>query len=117
MRARGVRLVCHPESIVGHRKFYSISEYCGQRYLYARAFAGARTRTMSSIRRLAYGLAAFALPPILMLRITRRVWRSGRHRRELLSGMPLLIVFLLAWGAGEVVGAARGAGDALEKVC
>ena len=116
MRSRGVRLVCHPEVVVGHRKFYSIAEYGGQRFLYARAFAGARIRSMTPLRRVAYGLAACALPAMLFARIVHRVWRSGKHRRELFAGLPLLGAFVIAWGAGESVGAFLGPGDALGRV-
>lgn len=116
MRSRGVRLVCRPQVVVGHRKFYSIAEYGGQRFLYARAYAGARIRSMTPLRRVAYGVAACALPAMLFARIVHRVWRSGRHRRELVGGLPLLGAFVIAWGAGESVGAFLGAGDALGRV-
>jgi hypothetical protein len=70
----------------------------------------------SAARRLVYGLLAFALPPVLFTRIVSRIWRSGRHRAELGRSLPLLAVFVIAWGLGEVVGGWFGEGDALAKV-
>lgn len=115
-RARGVTLWCRPEIVVEHKKHYTIAEYTSQRFLYARAFAGARVTGMPVIRRLAYGGLALALPPVLLQRIVRRVWASGAHRAELLRSLLLLPLFVLAWGAGESIGALFGAGNALARV-
>lgn len=56
------------------------------------------------------------LPGVLFARIVSRVWRRGRHRRELLYSLPLLIPFALAWAAGETMGAWFGGGNALTRV-
>jgi len=117
MRADGVVLTCRPEIRVGHRKRYTVGEYFSQRYLYARSYAGARVAAAGLPKRLAYGAAAAALPPVLFWRTTSRVVAKGRHRAELVRGLPLIALFVCAWAAGEVVGSWFGAGDALEKVC
>lgn len=116
LRAEGVRLVCRPEIVVGHDRPFGFGEYVGQRYLYSRSYAGARAAGASWPARLAWVAGALALPPVLAVRIVRGVWRSGRHRRELLLSLPMIAVFTLAWAAGEAVGAALGPGDALARV-
>ena len=116
MRARGVTLWCRPDIVVGHKKHYSVGEYTSQRYLYARAYAGARVQGQGLARRGAYGALALALPPVLLLRIVRRVWASGAHRAELFRSIPLLLLFVIAWGVGESVGALFGPADALARV-
>lgn len=117
LRRDGVVLYQRPEIRVGHKKHYTAWEYLSQRFLYARSYAGVRVQGASLLRRLFYGLAAFALPPVLFLRVVRTVWRKGRHRSELLRSIPLLTLFVSSWGLGEVVGYWFGAGDALSKVC
>ena len=117
LRRDGVVLYQRPEIRVGHKKHYTVWEYFSQRFLYARSYAGVRVEGASPSRRLLYGLAAFALPPVLFLRVVRTVWRKGRHRSELLRSIPLLTLFVSSWGLGEVVGYWFGAGDALSKVC
>jgi hypothetical protein len=117
LRRDGVPLICHPEIVVGHKKHYTFGEYLSQRYLYARSYAGARLAGASSAARVAYGVAAFALPPVLFYRTVSRILRKGRHRGLLLQSLPLLGVFVLAWGWGEVVGYWRGPGDSLSRVC
>ncbi len=117
LRDAGIPLICHPEIVVGHKKHYTVGEYVSQRYLYARSYAGARVAGAPLPRRLAYGLAAFALPPLLYYRTVSRILAKGRHRAWLIKSLPLLGVFVVAWGWGEVVGYLRGSGNALSKVC
>ena len=117
MRSDGVELLCRPEISVGHRKHYSVFEYLSQRYLYARSYAGARVAHAGLARRLAFGAAAGALPPVLFYRTVSRILAKGRHRSELMRGLPLIAIFVCAWAAGEVVGSWFGAGNSLEKVC
>jgi hypothetical protein len=116
MRAAGVALVCHPEIVVGHKKHFSVSEYLGQRYLYARSYAGARVRGRSLGPRLAYAAATAALPPLLLWRTVSRVVSKRRHMGHLVRSVPLIALFVCAWAAGEAVGYAFGAGDSLSRV-
>jgi hypothetical protein len=117
MRADGVVLMCRPDISVGHRKHYTVGEYFSQRYLYARSYAGARVAGASALRRLFFGAAAAALPPVLFHRTVSRILRKRRHRAELVRGLPLIAIFVCAWAAGEVVGSWFGPGDSLQKVC
>ncbi len=116
MRDAGVALVCYPEIVVGHKKHFSVGEYLGQRYLYARSYAGARVNGRSLGPRLAYAAAAVALPPLLLWRTVSRVVSKRRHVGHLVLSLPLLALFVCAWAAGEVIGYARGAGDSLSRV-
>lgn len=117
MRRDGVPLVCRPQISVGHKKHYTVGEYLSQRYLYARSYAGARVADASFPKRLGYGAAALALPPLLMYRTVSRVLSKGRHRAELLRSIPLLAMFVVSWALGEMVGYVAGPGDSLAKVC
>lgn len=117
LKRSGVPLVCVPEITVGHKKHYTVGEYLSQRYLYARSYAGARVTGQPLPKRVAYGLAAFALPPLLFYRTLTRVVSKGRHRAELVRSLPLLALFVTSWALGEVVGYWAGPGDSLGKVC
>jgi glycosyltransferase involved in cell wall biosynthesis len=116
LRRDGVRLECRPEIRVAHKKHYTITEYLSQRYLYARSYAGARVAGAPVARRLAYGAAAFALPPVLFYRTVARVVSKRRHRSELVRSLPLLALFVTSWALGEVVGYWTGPGDSLARV-
>jgi hypothetical protein len=116
MRNDGVALTCRPDIVVAHKMHYRIRDYVSQRYLYARSYAGMRRAEMATARRAAFALGAVALPPVLFARIVNRVRASGRHRAELMRSLPLLVLFVCAWAAGEAVGYAAGAGNALARV-
>jgi glycosyltransferase involved in cell wall biosynthesis len=117
MRRDGIPLMCHPEIVVAHKKHYTIREYTTQRYYYARSYAGARVAGASFARRLAFGAASFALPPLLYYRVVSRVVSKHRHRAELVRSLPLLALFVTSWAAGEIVGSWFGPGDSLSRVC
>jgi hypothetical protein len=116
LRRDGIALVCRPEISVWHRKHYTFAEYLTQRYYYARSYAGARTADSGRAKRLAYAVAALALPPVLLYRTVTRALSKRRHQRQLLLSLPLLSVFVVSWAAGEAVGYFAGPADSLAKV-
>jgi hypothetical protein len=54
---------------------------------------------------------------LLFYRTVSRIMRKGRYRGWLLKSIPLISVFVVAWGLGEVTGYWRGAGNSLSRVC
>jgi hypothetical protein len=106
----GVTLVCRPEIQVSHRKHYTVDEY------HARSYAAGRLEHSSRLLQIAYGIAAAALPPVLFFRIVRRIAVKPGHRWRLIRTLPLIGLFVCAWGAGEVAGAWTGSGDSLSRV-
>ena len=112
----GIQLVCRPEICVSHKKHYSVGEYLTQRFLYARSYAGTRLVNASVAKRVAFGFAAFALPPLLFYRTVSRVLKKKRYRLRLLQSLPLLALFVGSWSVGEVVGYWSGPADSLAKV-
>lgn len=116
MRNDGVKLIMLPDLVVGHKMHYTFNLYMSQRYLYARSYAGARVAEKPMHIRLAYGLAAFALPPLLFVRTLRQIISKGRHLDRLWPSIPMLVAFVCSWGAGEIQGYWFGAGDSLSKV-
>jgi len=117
LQQAGFELYSDPEIALDHVKDFGFREFLSQRYHYARSYAGARFARAGALKRAVGGLAAVALPPVLLYRILSRVLSKGQHRRELVKSLPLLGVFVCAWAAGEVVGAWAGDGGALAKVC
>ncbi|MGH7592246.1 MAG: hypothetical protein ACRELE_00090, partial [Gemmatimonadales bacterium] len=116
LRDAGVELVCRPEIVVGHRKHYTVGEYLTQRYLYARSHAGAWGSGGHPLRRMLFGFAAFALPPLLFWRTVSRALSKRVPRLLVCRTVPLIALFVCAWGAGEVAGYWFGAGDSLSRV-
>jgi hypothetical protein len=116
LRRDGVTLFCRPEIEVAHKKHYTISGYLVQRYLYARSYADVRLHGTAWPTRVGYAVAATALPAVLFFRIVSRAAVRPRYRRALATSLPLIALFVIAWAAGEMVGALAGAGDSLSRV-
>lgn len=115
LREAGVELVHRPEVAVRHEMHYSVTGYVGQRYLYSRALAALRTEGRPAWQRALYALATAALPPVLLWRIGTRAWRGGRAGLFVRT-LPLQVLFVAAWAAGEAAGAVAGDGGALARV-
>ncbi|MDX2260713.1 MAG: glycosyltransferase [Gemmatimonadales bacterium] len=116
MQAEGIALHCDATLIVGHKKHFGFLEYNGQRYLYSRSYAGARVREAPRSRRVMMGLAAFALPPLLLARILRTNLGKGVSPVLVATTLPFIVVYVSAWAVGEIVGYWFGAGDSLARV-
>lgn len=115
MRDAGIPLLGRPDIVVGHRMHYTVGAYLHQRYLYSRSYAGMRARG-SAPWRIVRGAASLLLPPVLLWRIGRRARSHPEQWKVFWRSLPLQLVFVTAWAAGEVVGWWRGPGRALEQV-
>lgn len=116
LKKDGVDLIMLPELVVGHKMHYTFNLYMSQRYLYARSYAGGRVVGKPILVRFLYGLAGFALPPMLFFRTVHRIRSKGRHLDQLSPSLPMLLAFVCSWGVGEIIGYWFGAGDSLGKV-
>lgn len=87
-----------------------------ERYLFARLYAGNRVRGASFALRASYAITTSALPTLLLLRISRHVLGTPAYLKTLPTSLPRLVLFVVAWAAGEVAGYPAGPGDALGKV-
>lgn len=94
-----------------HKKHFRFGDFLSERFHYSRAFAGTRNESMSFPKRMAYLLASPLLPPILILRISQRVFSKKQHLLQFAMSMPYILTFMIAWAVGECVGYATGPGD------
>jgi glycosyltransferase involved in cell wall biosynthesis len=110
LRQKGVRIFLSRALLIYHKKSFGLVEMLRQRYLYSRSFAAMRGRSLG------YALLSLALPLLMLFRITGCVLAKRRNFREFVLGLPVIGLFVLAWGAGEAVGYLAGAGDSLKRV-
>lgn len=114
--AEGAKFRSVPGMIVYHRGPFDYFYYLRQRYLFSRAFSGARRQTISAAQRAFYLLAAPAIPLLLLSRIGSRVFAKRCYPNKFLLSLPLLIPAMTSYVAGEWMGYAFGAGRALMEV-
>lgn len=116
LRRRGERFFSAPSAVVYYTKRFGFGQFLHQRYHYSRYYAGEVVAGTAWLRRLLRGVAAPALPAVLLGRIVARVAGKRRHIRELALSSPMLVIFTAVWAAGEAVGALLGPGRSLHEV-
>ena len=114
--AEGARFRSIPQLTVYHRGPFDYFYYLHQRYLFSRAFAGARRDTLSAAKRAVYLLAAPAIPLLLLGRMAARVFAKRCYRDKFLLSLPLLVPAMASYVWGEWMGYAFGPGQALMEV-
>jgi hypothetical protein len=113
---QGVPLLLDQAVRAEHALEVGVSEYCRLRYHYSRAWAGRRIRGASFARRMLSALKCLVLPVVLLARIVSRGLRRSRYRGIAVMSLPLQVLFVVAWAAGELVGNLAGPGRSLTKV-
>lgn len=116
LQRRNVRMYLHGGMTLLHKKSFRIGEMMSQRFHYSRSFAAMRGRQMSAVKRLIYAGLSAALPAVLLWRISSGLVRKRRNVTEFLAGLPIIGLFVLSWGSGEMAGYLAGAGDSLVRV-
>ncbi len=116
LRRRGVRIYLSPPMRLYHKKSFRLGEMLGQRFLYSRSFAAMRAAGKPAWLRLTLAAASILLPPLLLVRILANLVRKRRNLREFFLALPVLVLFVSGWAAGEVAGCLAGAGDSLARV-
>ena len=113
--ARGGKLFLSDRMRIVHKKKFSFGLFARQRFLYSRYYAALRFEHRDPARRWLMCVASVALPPLVLVRIGRDALRKGLAP-EFFRALPWLVVFATIWAAGEMVGYAAGAGDALARI-
>lgn len=116
IRNDGIALTCRPDIVVGHKMHYSVTLYLSQRYLYSRSYAGDRSLGLGFANRCVRAASCAVLPVLLLARIISRVWSKPSYRSHLAKSLPLLMLFVVGWAAGEFVGYLIGPGRSLSQV-
>lgn len=116
LQAENAKLFSDPQMVVYHRGPFNYAYYLRQRYLFSRAYAGARRTMISFKKRLFYLLASPILPMLLLSRIATRVWQKRRNINKFILCLPMLVPVTLVYILGEFMGYLIGPGDSLLKV-
>jgi hypothetical protein len=103
-RRHGWRVSCAPAAVVRHEHVFERLEYLRERYHYGRSFTRDRLRDAALGGRAAHLVRTVLLPPVLVGRWWRNVWRRPAHRGRLVRALPLLVVAACAAAAGEMAG-------------
>lgn len=104
LRKQNLELWLTPAIVVYHKKSFDLSRFLKQRFQHGKKFGGRRAKNFTIVQRLIYILVSPLIPFVLLSRIMRQVWKKRRHGSKFLLSLPVLILFLLSWSAGELSG-------------
>lgn len=107
LRRDGYQLFMDPSIVVYHERAFGVWGFMRQRFHHGRHFGESRAARFSAPQRLLYAVSAPVIPLIFFARIGWQVLAKGRHRREFLLSLPILLLFLVGWSAGEWWGYVR----------
>ena len=117
LRNKGHQLYLEPAAKISHLNFEKLSAWTRSQYWSGRAFAASRSEHWPLHRRLLYAAAGPAIPLVRLRRILGQLRGHGRPSLPYPAVLPALLFGLATSAAGETIGYARGAGDAMEQLC
>lgn len=104
MRRQGLQLLITPSIVVYHQKSFALVGFMKQRFWHGRQFGSERALKISGLKRTSYVLLSPSIPFLYLSRITRRVLNKRKCFKKYLLSLPILLLFLLSWAAGELSG-------------
>ena len=110
LRKAGHRLLLEPTIVIWHKKSFALHGFIQQRFQHGTRFGQWRASHLTTEKRVCYILLAPIILFVLLGRIGRQVMVKRRHLLQFVSSLPALMLFLIAWTAGEVAGSLRRPG-------
>lgn len=116
LRRRGYTLLLEPSARVNHTNFSRLGPYLMVMWHLGRSFAGKRAEPWSLARRVAYAIAAPAIPVIRLGHVLRAARENGIPVGRLLRSAPIMMAGLAVDCVAQATGAAFGAGSSTVKL-
>lgn len=108
LKKAGLSLLLVPSIVIHYKRSFGFLSFIKQRFQHGMQFGGERASRLSMPKRVLYIVFSPTIPLMFLARITRQVLTKRRHVEKLLMAFPILVLFLLAWACGELVGYLRG---------
>ena len=108
LKKAGLQLLLVPSIVISHKKSFSLKGFLKQRFQHGMQFGRERASRFPGPKRALYVLLSPAIPVAFLVRISQQVLSKRKHRKEFLISLPILLLFLLAWTWGELIGYLRG---------
>jgi hypothetical protein len=110
LRRKGHTLLFEPAARINHTNFSSFPIFLDVQWHLGRVFAATRATHWSALRRVAYALAAPAIPFIRLSHTIRAAVGNGSSKRRLATTLPFLGAGLVVDFVAQATGALFGAG-------
>jgi hypothetical protein len=116
LRRRRYTLLLEPAARVRHTNFSRLGPYFSVLWHLGRAFGGKRAEPWSVARRVAYALAAPAIPFIRLSHVARATIENRVPLGLVVSTLPVMLTGLAVDCVAQATGAALGAGSSTVKL-
>jgi glycosyltransferase involved in cell wall biosynthesis len=116
LMAEGVKLISNPTMVIYDHKNYRLIPFLTRRFHHGRCFAGMRVAQISNLRRVTYFFGSPLLPFVFFARTVKPVFLKRRHLKKFLLSLPICVLAILFWSAGEFWGYATGPGQSCAHV-
>ncbi len=116
LRRQGQLLVADDEIRISHCKRFSFGFFLRQRFHYSMYYAGNRFAPDARLKRFLAAVATLALPMLLFVRLIRDTGHKANIKNHVMTAMPYLLLFYLAWAGGEIRGYLSGPADSLRRI-
>jgi hypothetical protein len=104
LRDQGHRLLHSPELVVHQGRSAGFRVFVRQRLVHGRSYGRQRGARFSTARNVAGVPLAVLVPFVLLGRTFGEVFSRRRLRARLIAATPLLLLYDIAWAAGEAAG-------------
>ena len=104
LRRAGLPLLLAPSIVICHKRSFGFWAFMQQRFQHGMRFGQWRAAPLTVAQRALHVLRSPAIPLLLLGRIGRQVVAKRRHLRQFVLCLPVLMLFLLSWTAGEAAG-------------
>lgn len=118
LKANGGRLALDSSIVVyQQRSIPNLRSALKERYVWGRSFGVVRSGTSSKMQRVVIAAVSPLIPLIGVLKIFRTVLQKRRNFSKFLKAFPLIVVLLITWAVGEMMGhlTAHSADEITEK--
>jgi len=116
MVSSGHELLLDPSIVVYHAKKFGFWDFLTQRYYFGRSYAATRVAKAPLATKAFFIIISPFLTPLFLRRYAGYFFGKRRFIKEFFISLPLLVIFSLAWSAGEFFGYAFGDGGASLRV-
>jgi GT2 family glycosyltransferase len=104
MMAAGYDICTTPRVVVWQaRSGLSLGSALRERYVWARSFAGTRSRLIGA-RRFILAALTPVLPLVMTWRLAMTAMQRGRHTGRFVACLPMILMLQAVWAVGELVG-------------
>ena len=112
--AEGLGLALNPALRVAHLNRYGARQFMGQRWAHGKQYGLDRARTSGAGRRALLIALAPLIPLVYFAKLSGRILSQRTLRAHYPRALPWLLLFMLSWNAGEILGYFTSIFDATE---